>query len=118
MVPNHGRSLGQELFCWQHQNIKYLRNPFKKDLISFTKESLLYKNNFSSKDDLKSWVLEGDAEVIIKDNWLEMFSPDEKSHHVFWCPMELPSSFMAEWEMQNLNLNAGLCIVFFFSKRN
>ena len=96
--------------------VNYLRNPLKKHLISFTKESLLYKNNFSSKDDLKSWVLEGDAEVTIKDNWLEMFSPDEKSHHVFWCPMELPSSFMAEWEMQNLNLNAGLCIVFFSAK--
>ena len=96
--------------------VKYLRNPIKKHSISFTKESLLYKNNFSSKDDLKSWVLEGDAEVTIKDNWLEMFSPDEKSHHVFWCPKELPVSFMAEWEMQNLNLNAGLCIVFFSAK--
>ena len=58
--------------------INYLRNPIKKHSISFTKESLLYKNNFSSKDDLKRWVLEGDAEVSIKDNWLEMFSPDEK----------------------------------------
>ena len=45
-----------------------------------------------------------------------MFSPNEKSHHVFWCPKELPSSFMAEWEMQNLNTNAGLCIVFFSAK--
>ena len=96
--------------------IKYLRNPIKKYLISFTKESLVYKNNFSSKDDLNKWVLEGDAEVIIKDKWLEMFSPNEKSHHVFWCPKVLPSSFMAEWEMQNLNIDAGLCIVFFSAK--
>ena len=45
-----------------------------------------------------------------------MYSPDQKAHHVFWCPKELPSDFMAEWELQNLNPDAGLCIVFFAAK--
>ena len=54
--------------------------------------------------------------MLIKDGWLEMYSPDQKAHHVFWCPKELPSDFMAEWELQNLNPDAGLCIVFFAAK--
>ena len=30
-----------------------------------------------------------------------------------WCPKIFPDSFVAQWEMQNQNLDAGLCIVFF-----
>jgi hypothetical protein len=44
---------------------------------------------------------------------MEMFSPNKSSHHVLWCPEKFPSSFIAEWEIQNLNLDSGLCIVFF-----
>jgi hypothetical protein len=39
-------------------------------------------------------------------------------HHVYWCPKTFPSSFVAEWEAQNLKTDAGLglCIVFFAAK--
>ena len=40
-------------------------------------------------------------------------SPGEQMHHVYWCPEAFPASFAAEWEMQNLHPQAGLCIVFF-----
>jgi rhamnogalacturonyl hydrolase YesR len=96
--------------------INYLKNPVKKNPISYQKQSLFYQNDFSSKTNLKDWVLEGEAKVIVKNNWMEMYSPDQKSHHVFWCPEELPANFMAEWELQNLNPEAGLCIVFFAAK--
>jgi len=96
--------------------INFLRNPVSKQPISYKKQSVLYQNKFSTPDYIKDWVLEGDAKVFIKNNWLEMYSPDQKSHHVFWCPKEIPANFIAEWELQNLNTDAGLCIVFFAAK--
>ncbi len=96
--------------------MKFLKNPVPKIPISYNKKNLFYENKFSNSSDIKDWLLEGEAEVLIKDSWLEMYSPDQKAHHVFWCPKELPSNFMAEWELQNLNPDAGLCIVFFAAK--
>ena len=94
----------------------FLKNPVPKTPISYNKKNLFYENKFSKSSDINYWLLEGEAEVLIKDSWLEMYSPDQKAHHVFWCPKELPSNFMAEWELQNLNPDAGLCIVFFAAK--
>lgn len=96
--------------------INFLKNPTHQPSISYQKQSLFYQNQFSSPKDLEDWVLEGAAKAVIKNESLEMYSPDQKSHHVFWCPKELPANFMAEWEMQNLNPDAGLCIVFFAAK--
>ena len=96
--------------------MNFLKNPVPKIPISYNKINLFYENKFSNSSDIKDWLLEGEAEVLIKDSWLEMYSPDQKAHHVFWCPKELPSNFMAEWELQNLNPDAGLCIVFFAAK--
>ena len=96
--------------------INFLKNPVPKIPISYNKKNLFYENKFSNSLDINDWLLEGESEVLIKDGWLEMYSPDQKAHHVFWCPKELPSDFMAEWELQNLNPDAGLCIVFFAAK--
>ncbi len=96
--------------------INFLKNPVPKIPISYNKKNLFYENKFSNSLDINDWSLEGESEVLIKDGWLEMYSPDQKAHHVFWCPKELPSDFMAEWELQNLNPDAGLCIVFFAAK--
>ena len=96
--------------------INFLKNPVPKIPISYNKKNLFYENKFSNSLDINDWLLEGESKVLIKDGWLEMYSPDQKAHHVFWCPKELPSDFMAEWELQNLNPDAGLCIVFFAAK--
>ena len=96
--------------------INFLKNPVKKPPVTYKKQALFYQNDFASTTDLKDWVLEGEARAVVKNGWLEMYSPNEKSHHVFWCPKELPANFMAEWELQNLNPKAGLCIVFFAAK--
>jgi len=82
----------------------------------FRKGQLLYENPMSSKADLSAWMMEGAGVVEFRENWMEMYSPGEKSHHVFWCPMEFPASFLAEWEAQNLETDAGLCIIFFAAK--
>jgi hypothetical protein len=80
------------------------------------KGALIYSNALSDKDSLKGWTMEGPGETTFKDGWMQMFSPAEKGHHVLWCPLEFPSNFVAEWEVQNLHPEEGLCIVFFASK--
>ena len=78
--------------------------------------TLLYSNPMATADDTKDWVMEGRGKTECKDGWTQIYSPGEKGHHVLWCPKELPSSFVAEWEVQNLHPEAGLCIVFFAAK--
>ncbi|WP_111640639.1 DUF1961 family protein [Marinimicrobium alkaliphilum] len=63
--------------------------------------------------DTAGWVMEGDARVVFSDGWMEMFSPEQAAHHVYWLDKDLPESFIATWEVQNLAVEAGLLIVFF-----
>ena len=82
----------------------------------FNKGKLLYNNPMSKKSQLKDWILEGKAVVEYKDGWMRMYSPNEESHHVYWCPKDFPKSFIAEWDAQNHKIDAGLCIIFFAAK--
>ncbi len=79
----------------------------------FQKGVLIYENTLASKADVKDWIMEGPGVTEFKDGWMEMYSPHEKFHHVFWCPKDFPGSFVAEWELQNLEPDAGLVIIFF-----
>ena len=78
--------------------------------------TLLYSNPMATVDDIKDWVMEGPGKTECKDGWTQIYSPGEKGHHVLWCPGEFPVSFVAQWEVQNLHPEAGLCIVFFSAK--
>ncbi|MCU4677261.1 YesU family protein [Catenovulum sp. 2E275] len=80
------------------------------------KGSLIYANALSSPDDVNDWVMEGPGKLEFNDGWMQMYSPNEQMHHVFWCPQEFPDSFIAEWEAQNLKTDAGLVILFFAAK--
>lgn len=77
------------------------------------KGKLLYSNDFSSADKMKAWCMEGPGKTEFVDGWMHMYSPEQQWHHVYWCPVDFPDSFIAEWEMQNQYPEAGLCIVFF-----
>lgn len=79
-------------------------------------DNLLYHNSLSSTDSLEGWKMEGAGKIECKDGWMTIFSENEKGHHVFWCPVNFPENFIAEWEVKNLNTKAGLCIVFFAAK--
>jgi len=79
----------------------------------FAKGKLLYESTMKTPESVKGWNMEGPGTVDFRDGWLHMFSPEEKMHHVYWCPMTFPSNFIAEWEAQNVETDAGLCIVFF-----
>ena len=74
---------------------------------------LLYENSLNAKADTLGWILEGKAEVEFLNDWMHVYSPNQAQHHVFWCPVSFPSDFIAEWEVQNQDPKAGLCIVFF-----
>jgi hypothetical protein len=78
--------------------------------------ALLYTNPFNNPADIKDWKMEGLGVAEIKDASLQMYSPDESGHHVFWCPVDFPESFIAEWDARNEEPDAGLCIVFFSAK--
>ena len=82
----------------------------------FKKGNLIYENPLAQKKDVADWIMEGPGTVELKDNWMEIYSPEKKYHHVFWCPKDFPASFVAEWEAQNLDTDAGLCIIFFSAK--
>ena len=82
----------------------------------FSKGKFLYENSMSNADILNDWVLEGPGKIEFKDHWMHFFSPNEEGHHVYWCPMDFPNNFIAEWEAQNQEIDAGLCIVFFAAK--
>lgn len=83
---------------------------------TYTKGELLYSNSLSAKEDTAGWRMEGIGHVEFANGWMKMYSPNEKGHHVFWCPKEFPCNFIAEWEVQNLHTEVGLCIVFFSAK--
>jgi hypothetical protein len=74
---------------------------------------LLYQVSMEHADSVKDWVMEGPGQVSFKDGWMHMQSPNEEMHHVFWCPERFPESFIAQWDAQNMETDAGLCIVFF-----
>lgn len=80
------------------------------------KGELVYENHLDCQDAVKEWQMEGPGKIEFKDGWLHMYSPDEKWHHVFWCPQDFPKSFIAEWEAQNIEPDKGLCIIFFAAK--
>ena len=105
LYPNHETS---EQFSEATPNLEAV--PMPKDL---KLGPLLYENSLGSEKDIANWNMEGHAAVDFVDQWMTMYSPQEKSHHVLWCPENFPSDFIATFEVQNLNIEAGLCIVFF-----
>ncbi len=81
------------------------------------KGKLIYQSQLSTPDSVNNWKMEGPGKITFNNGWLQMYSPNEEMHHVFWCPIEFPNSFIAEWEVQNLKFDAGLVIVFFLPRK-
>ncbi|NOU61289.1 DUF1961 family protein [Marinifilum caeruleilacunae] len=84
--------------------------------LGYKRDSILYQSTFKNEKTVKDWIMEGKGKLYFNGGWMHMYSPSESGHHVLWCPMEIPGNFIAEWEMQNLKTDAGLCIVFFSAK--
>lgn len=82
----------------------------------FRNDKLLYQNSMASENDVANWKMEGPGVTEFKGGMMEMYSPDEEFYHVFWCPQDFHGSFIAEWELQNLETDARFCIIFFSVK--
>jgi len=80
---------------------------------SYNKGNLLYSNSFSDKEEMINWKMEGPGTTAFENGWMHLYSRNEKGHHVYWCPYDFPNNFIAEWEVQNQETDAGLCIIFF-----
>ena len=93
--------------------ILFKSNLFAQD---FKTGKLLYANSFSKEGSCKDWIMEGPGKIEYKEGAMQMYSPEEEGHHVFWCPVDFPSNFIAEWDAKNFETDAGLCIIFFAAK--
>jgi hypothetical protein len=82
----------------------------------FVKAGLLYESKMNTPESLKGWKMEGPGKVEFPDGWMQLYSPGQQMHHVYWCPQDFPGSFIAEWDAQNLGtdtMSNSLCIIFF-----
>jgi len=78
-----------------------------------TTGELLYHAPMARQESMRAWQMEGPGQVSFQGGWMHMQSPGEKMHHVYWCPRRFPASFVAQWQAQNMETDAGLCIIFF-----
>ncbi len=81
----------------------------------FTK--LIYENPFKSNDDIKDFILEGQAKFTFPEGRMRMenvLDPSEgqKANFVFWCPEEFPSEIKITWDFWPVK-EPGLCMLFF-----
>lgn len=81
------------------------------------KKELIYKNSLSCKEDVKNFVMEGDASIYFENGKMRMknnLSADcgQKSNFVFWCPEDFPSNIEITWNFRPIE-EPGLCILFF-----
>ena len=84
------------------------------------KEELLYENPMKNKEDLKSFILEGRADLSFDGNSMTVKNTlddrmGQKANYVLWCPREFPSDIRIEWEFMPVT-NRGLCMLFFAAK--
>lgn len=83
-------------------------------------DQLLYFNRLACPEDIKDFVLEGQARIDFKDGYMVMENAlpaqdGQKANYVLWCPEEFPSNVRIEWEFQPLT-DIGLCILFFAAR--
>ena len=80
----------------------------------------IYENPLAREEDLKGFVLEGQARLSFPGGCLRMeneLSPDQlqKANYVLWCPVTFPSDVVITWEFRPVR-EPGLCILFFAAK--
>lgn len=80
-------------------------------------EKLIYENSLSCEEDIKDFVLEGQAKITFQKNAMYMENAlaaenGQKANYVFWCPVVFPAEIRITWEFQPIR-EPGLCILFF-----
>ena len=72
---------------------------------------LIYSNPLSCKDDIKDFVLEGEADISFPGNVMRL----EKGNFVLWCPTVFPADIMIEWEFRPVE-EPGFAQMFFAAR--
>ena len=77
----------------------------------------IYQNDFYCKEDIKDFILEGEAVITFENNRMRMenrLSPElgQTSNYVFWCPISFPDNVMYTWEFYPIS-EPGLAMFFF-----
>lgn len=76
----------------------------------------IYENPLSSADDVKGWILEGQAVISFDDGRMQMRNAlqeieSQKSNFVYWCPEDFPDNISISWDFWPIE-EPGLCIIF------
>ncbi|NLP45749.1 MAG: DUF1961 family protein [Epulopiscium sp.] len=82
--------------------------------------TLIYENKLSSSEEVKEFILEGQANISFSAGRMRManaLDPKEgqKSNFVFWCPKDFPKDIEIQWDFWPIQ-EPGLCILFFAAK--
>jgi hypothetical protein len=95
---------------------KYLRDAerYRRKMM---RENLIYENPLSCEEDIKSFILEGQAKITFRDKVMYMENAmdaanGQKANYVLWCPEVFPADVRITWEFMPVR-EPGLCILFF-----
>ncbi len=83
-------------------------------------KKLIYENPMVAKEDIKDFILEGNAVISFPNGRLRLenekdASEGQKANYVLWCPNEFPADVLIEWSFLPVR-EPGLCIMFFSAK--
>lgn len=83
-------------------------------------KTLIYSNALRSEEDIKDFILEGQAKFSFERGRLRMenameASLGQKANYVLWCPEDFPEDISIEWDFWPVK-EPGLCIMFFAAK--
>ena len=86
-------------------------------MMVYEKDQLLYENKLACPEDVKDFVLEGQAKISFENGKMRMENAlaaenGQKANYVLWCPQDFPDNVLIEWDFQPI-ANPGLCILFF-----
>ena len=83
-------------------------------------KKLIYENPLACAEDLKDFILEGQAAMSFPQGRLRLenkldASEQQKANYVLWCKEDFPSDVCIEWDFWPVK-QPGLCIMFFAAK--
>ncbi|MDF2871671.1 MAG: hypothetical protein K0R05_3246, partial [Anaerocolumna sp.] len=81
------------------------------------KEQLIYQNSLEKEEDIRNFILEGQADISFEKNSMCLKNTldnnlGQKANYVLWCPETFPENIKITWEFRPLS-EVGLCILFF-----
>lgn len=81
------------------------------------KRTLIYANHLRTSEDIKDFILEGQAQINFDNGCMELENAlandlGQRANYVLWCPQIFPEDVEIRWEFRPVT-DHGLCILFF-----